>query len=255
MAFEDLSTGRSQVVLWQWTTGLVFVPHPSESQQRLNDVYAGEGRVRVVFADDAAGDLDIALFDLSVSPFIPDDGLPTNWPPPPPPPVEPEPVAATCEPGGGEVLATLSLGRDGQRPEAGEVAFTADPVPGTDSLPVLLCIDASRVSAAWIALDDEAVATPCDFRPDVVHLEVRSAVDDGHGRVSGVLAGAPGALLDVRVIADPARAASHGCTQQDGSALRADPAPAAAGSGCGTGGEGGLACIAALALAFLRRRS
>lgn len=254
VAFEDLSTGHSQVVLWQWTTGLVFVPHPSQSQQQLNDVYAGEGRVRVVFADDAAGNLDIALFDLTVSPTIPDDGQPTNWPPPPPPP-DPGPVPATCDLGSGKVIATLSLGRDGQKPEAGEIEFRADgAVPGT-SLPVRICIHAVGVSAAWVALDDEAVARPCAFKLDEVNLEVLSAVDDGEGEISAVLAGRPGATLDVWVITDPDRAPAPDCAGQSGPALLTDGASSAAGAGCASGMAGGLGCLAALAFLFLRRRS
>ena len=90
VAFEDLSTGRSQVVLWQWTTGLVFVPHPSTSNQTLNDlgIVAGS-EVRVVFSDDgdgAGGNRDIALYRLAyVNGAIPDDGTGDGspWPPPP----------------------------------------------------------------------------------------------------------------------------------------------------------------------------
>jgi hypothetical protein len=56
VAFEDLSTGRSQVVVWQWTTGLVFLPHPSTSNQTLNDLgVISSAEVRVVFADDGDG--------------------------------------------------------------------------------------------------------------------------------------------------------------------------------------------------------
>ena len=38
VAFEDVSTRLSQVVLWNWKSGLVFVPHPSTTDQVLNDV-------------------------------------------------------------------------------------------------------------------------------------------------------------------------------------------------------------------------
>jgi hypothetical protein len=38
VAFEDVTTPYSQVVVWNWQTGLVFVPHPSTTQQVLNDL-------------------------------------------------------------------------------------------------------------------------------------------------------------------------------------------------------------------------
>ena len=48
--------------------------------------------------------------------------------------------------------------------------------------PVLVCIDADGVCAAWVLLDDEAVARPNDFdnrrdhHDEVVHLERRRSV-------------------------------------------------------------------------------
>jgi hypothetical protein len=205
VAFEDYSTAFSQVVLWRWKTppgepNLVFVPHPSRTQQRLNDITVSRAdEVRVVFEDSASADTgrDIALYRLPIDPIL-DDGQPSGWP------VAAE-RAADCHDPNAVVLATLELERAEGKPNAGWVRFPADPPPGEDELPVLVCIRADRVSAAWVALDGEAIATPSDFEPHVVDLAIRSEVEGGQGRISGVIAGKPGARLVVRVLADPAR--------------------------------------------------
>jgi hypothetical protein len=247
VAFEDVSTAYSQVIVWNWRTGLVFVPHPSETHQLLNDLtlLAGE-EVRVVFEDSLSADTgrDIALYALDVNP-LQDDGLPNGYPfETEPPPAEP----ATCD-GGATPLATLELGRTEGAPLAGEVAFRGELPEGAKRLPVLVCIDADRVSAAWVALDDEAIARPCDFNPAVIHLEVLGHADGGAGRISGVIAGKPGAGITVRVFADPARLA-------EGFPAKGDLPAAAArlGGGCASAG-GGAASLLALALVFARRRA
>lgn len=257
VAFEDLSTGRSQVVLWQWTTGLVFVPHPSTSNQTLNDAHAGATYVRVVFADDGDGtgvDRDIALYDLAFeNGQVPDDhsgdsGWP--WGPRPPPPAPQRPPPASCDDPDPVVLATLVLGRDTGRPLAGSVDLAATPFPGDPVLPVLVCIDADRVSAAWVAFDDQAIAMPGDFDPHVTRLQIAAVAEGGEARISGVVAGRPGTSLVARVLADPGRI-------QGGLTLRRVPAAALSlGGGCGTGGgAGSLAVLAVLAaLRRLRRR-
>jgi hypothetical protein len=104
VAFEDLSCGVSQVVLWQWTTGLVFLPHPSPSNQTLNDLsFVSSSEVRVVFADDGDGTgakRDIALYRLPYqNGTIPDDGAanPLPWDPTQPCTDGPRPLPATCD--------------------------------------------------------------------------------------------------------------------------------------------------------------
>lgn len=250
VAFEDVSTPFSQVVLWNWRTGLVFLPHPSETQQQLNDLtlLAGE-EVRVVFEDSLslATGRDIALYLLDIAPLV-DDGQPSDYPiEPEPPPTEP----ARCD-GAARPLATLSLGRAEGAPQAGEVAFRGEVPPRARALPVLVCIDADRVSAAWVTLDDEAIARPSDFNPAVVHLEARGEVDGGTGRISAVIAGKPGAALDVRVFADPARAVPL-------SAAKFAPAAASAAAGLGGGGcaagQGGWLALAAIAFLAARKRA
>ncbi|HET8542617.1 MAG TPA: hypothetical protein VFL83_22270 [Anaeromyxobacter sp.] len=249
VAFEDVSTQFSQVVVWNWRTGLVFVPHPSATQQVLNDLSLLPGEeVRVVFEDSLspATGRDIALYVLVLAPWI-DDGRPGGYPleprEPPPDPEEP----ARCD-GVATPLATLHLGRSTGKPLAGETEFEVDLPQGAASLPVLVCIDAARVSAAWVTLDDEAIARPSDFRPSVVHLEVRGEVQGRAGRISGVIAGKPGAALDVRVLADPAR-------RSEAAAVTEAPAHAAvaASGGCATAPAGAVA-LAALALVIARRR-
>jgi hypothetical protein len=208
VAFEDQSTGFSQVVVWRWNprpgpgeAELAFVPHPSQTQQRLNDLsLALSDEVRVVF-EDAASDAtgrDIALYRLPVNPLT-DDGQPNGYP-------FSTPGGADCDDPNAVVLASLVLERAEGRPCTGTVRFDAPPPPGREELPVLVCIEAEHVSAAWVLLEGDAIATPSDFDPHTVELEVPSSVEDGRGRLFAALAGKPGARLAVRVLADPDRA-------------------------------------------------
>jgi len=270
-AFEDLSTGRSQVVLWQWTTGLVFVPHPSASNQTLNDLGVVAGaEVRVVFADDVDGSLgnrDIALYRLAyVNGAIPDDGTGNGdpWLPPPPPPPPPvvRPAPARCDDADPTVLGTLELGREPARPLAAAVSFDATPFPGDADLPVLVCIDSSRVTAGWVTLDDAAIASPADFNAKVTHLEVRAVAEACAARIAGTIAGKPGSWLVARVLADPGRTmtaagspAGPGTTLLARAAASAGSLHGAGAGGCGTGGAAGpLAGLALLLALRLRRR-
>lgn len=59
VSFEDYSSGLPHVGLWHWTTGEVFYPAPSTSNQLLNDI-SGD---RVVYADDRSGDLDLYSYE------------------------------------------------------------------------------------------------------------------------------------------------------------------------------------------------
>ncbi len=252
VAFEDLSTGNSQIVLWQWTTGVVFVPHPSLTNQTLNDIGTFPGiEVRVVFADDRNGlevSHDIALYRLLFHEdgSLPDDGTGSGWPWGPPPSQRPPP--ASCDDVDPVVLATLVLGRDTGRPLAGSVAFDAAPFPGDSVLPVLVCIDADRVSAAWVAFDDQAVAMPGDFDPHVTSLQIAAVAEGGAARISGVVAGKPGTSLVARVLADPGRI-------EGGRTLRRVPAAALPlRGGCGMGGGAGSLAVLAVLAALRRQR-
>ncbi len=253
VAFEDVSTQHSQVVLWNWKTGLVFVPRPSTTDQVLNDLSLVVGEeVRVVFEDSesAATGRDIALYVLALAPLR-DDGTSPGYPlEPPPPPAEP----ARCDDDTATPLATLRLGRTEGAPLADEVAFRADLPAGASALPVLVCVHAARVSSAWVTLDDEAVARPSDFNPAVVDLAVPGEVQGGAGRISGVIAGKPGAALVVRVLADPARlaqgsAAGKGRPDADGAASAAGTAS----GGCASG-RAGVAALLGVVLLLARRR-
>lgn len=263
IAFEDVSTAFSQVVVWNWRTGLIFVPRPSETDQTLNDVSMGDTELRVVFEDSIGPGTgrDIGLYLLQTDPLEFND-LPSGWPlTPEPPPPPPPPPAPACDDPSATVLATLELGRSTGKPLAGAVRFD---VPGGrrgSVLPVVVCIEAERVSAAWITLEDQAIATPCDFRPSVVHLEVLSEVRGSHGVVAGIVAGKPGAWLTARVLAAPPAGTSGGGTTAPTAAdpspekPPADP-PAQDGpggrGGCGT--DGGLASLLPVLLLVLERR-
>ncbi|HEY6099201.1 MAG TPA: hypothetical protein VIW03_07210 [Anaeromyxobacter sp.] len=209
VAFDDYSGPFSQVAVWRWKTppgeqNLVFVPHPTETNQRLNDLsMALSDEVRVVFEDTAPprggvdSGRDIALYKLPVNP-IAFDGQPNGWP------IAPAP--ADCKDPNATPLATLELVRAHGKPSSRSVPFDVAPPPGRDELPVLVCIHAEHVSSASVILDDDAVARPDDFDAHDVDLSIPAEVEAGRRRLSAVLAGKPGAVLTVRVLADPARA-------------------------------------------------
>lgn len=278
VAFEDLTSGVSQVVLWQWTTGLVFLPHPTASNQTLNDLSViSSAEVRVVYADDGdgtGGRRQIALYQLPyVNGVVPDDGAPNPlpWGPTPPctGPVRPPP--ATCD-AAAPVLARLELPRDAARPLLGELGFDAAPFPGDAELPVRVCVDLDHVTSGWLALGDAVLARPSAFGDGVRHLEYEGIVSGGAGRIAGVIAGKPGASLVARVIADPGRepqscsvaagplpgGGAAGTGPGSGASPPGRRAPPGAGSGhggCGTpGGAGALGGLALVAVLRLRRR-
>lgn len=250
VAFEDVSTSVSQVVLWNWTTGLVFVPHPTRTQQTLNDLsFVLPGEVRVAFEDTARPETgrDIALYVVDVYPGIIFDDQPNGYPLEP---VEPPPVSV-CDPAA-PALATLALARATDQPEAGQAELTVTVPDGAAALPVVVCVEAESVSAAWVMLDDVAVATPSDFEPSVVSLARPANLAQGTARLSGVIAGKPGARLRARLVADPSRAAP---TSTAAASLEPSPAGRSArreafkGGGCGTACQGaGLLSLLAMLL-------
>jgi hypothetical protein len=254
VAFDDHSGVLSQVAVWRWKTppgdtNLVFVPQPSQTDQRLNDltlVLADE--VRVVFEDTASASSgrDIALYRLPVNPIV-FDGQPNGWPIAPPP-ARAKPI--DCATPDATVLAALDLTRTKGKPDEASTELDVDPPSGASTLPVLVCIHAERVSSARVLLDDRAVARPDDFEPDVVDLSKPAVVEKGRRSLSASLEGKPGSRLTVRVLADPGRV--------DGvsgpGAPAAPPDVHAAPSG-GCGNAGAAASLAALALLLARRRS
>ncbi|WP_242343232.1 TolB-like translocation protein [Anaeromyxobacter terrae] len=270
IALEDLSTGRSRVVLWNWRTGLVHVPRPSLAEQLLGDLSAGDDAVRVAFTERTEGGLDVGLYTLPL-PIVDDGGGGGGGGPGPQP--------ARCDDPGAEVLATLALVRAPGAPAAGEIAFSGG---GTEDLPIVVCVDARRVSSGWVTLDGEALAGPSQVLSGDAHLEVQAVARGGEGTLAAQVAGKPGASLRIRVLADRGRAlpAADGAgpvtpgsdsTQDGGGAPIANggavPADAPAGGdvavpgragagGCASGGAAdGLAVLGALALLRLRRRA
>lgn len=245
VAFDDHSGPVSQVVVWRWLTppgesNLVFVPHPTDTEQRLNDAALALGdELRVVFEDtaSAATGRDIALYRLPVNPLV-FDGQPNGWPITTAKP-------ADCDDPDQPALATLELTRATSKPHGASVTFEVEP-GGTQ---VLVCFEAKHVSSAWVLLGDDPVARPGDFEPHVVKLSRSAWVDEGHGQLSGILEGKPGARLTVRVLADPARAPA-------GAAASAEPAPAAqaASPSGGCGNPGAFTSLASLAALLARRR-
>ncbi len=273
VALEDLSTGRSRVLLWNFRTAFLDVPRPSTAEQLLGDVSGDADAVRVTFAERSADGLDVGLYTLPLA--LAGGGGATI------------PRGARCDDPAAEVLAELALSRaPGARVE-GELAFSDR--AGAD-LPVLVCIDASRITAAWVALDGERLAGTADLLGDRAHLERRTVARGGDGLLSGGLSGSRGASLRVRVLADRTRDPNDG----DAGPPEPPPPPAPAeppvagepppdsdprpgpvetgtpgtdgggagpkapppGSGCASGGgTGGLALAGALALVRLRRRA
>lgn len=375
VAFEDVTGGRSQVVLWRWTTGLVVQPHPTAaSNQTLDDLTvattsAASYTVRVVYADDGDGSRtrrDIALYSLTVTRgVVPDDGQPNPlpWDPASPCTPDPRPPPASCDdvfagepdpcpcrdgdgdgdgdrhgrgaldrdvcesaasaapfttqrlveedgdhdegephhhgdrcgcervcapdapPTAPRVLVRLELDRHTGKPRAEGRTFEATPYPGDAYLPVLVCVDLDHASSGWLVLDDELLAGPSAFRNGVTHLELRSAVHRATGRLTGLVAGKPGATLVARVIADPGSypAAAPACSRSplatvppgeppaeggaasssagtgqaaEASGAGGGPGGKPGGAGCGTpGGGGALGGVVLVALLRLRRRT
>ena len=249
VAFDDHSSAFSQVVVWRWKTppgeaNLVFVPHPSETDQRLNDitlVLADE--VRVVFEDTSSPSTgrDIALYRLPVNPIV-FDNEPNGWPIA----VPPRPV--DCASPDATVLAPLDLTRTKGKPDEASTRFDVAPPAGAATLPVLVCIHAEHVSSAWVLLDDHAVARPDDFDPHVVDLSRPAVVAKGRRSLSARLEGKPGSRLAVRVLADPGRMDGSGASGPD-----VPPAAPGAGTG-GCGNAGAAGSLAALALLLVHRR-
>ena len=63
VSFEDFSKGLAHVGLWHWTTGDVYFPTPLTSRQQLNGISGN----RVVYTDDRSGDLDIYVYEFTLT--------------------------------------------------------------------------------------------------------------------------------------------------------------------------------------------
>jgi uncharacterized protein (TIGR03382 family) len=234
VAFEDLSTGGSQVVLWQWTTGLVFLPHPSTAEQTLNDLDTTPGvEVRAVFAEKADGSstgTDISRYRIVLDGDgnVIDDGTGNSWPwGPIVPPPSGRPLPASCDDADPDVIGTLSITRARGTPRAAAVDFAAQRWGDDPALPVLVCIEADGITAGWMTLDDEAIAWPRDFGHDRVKVAIPAVAKDVTARIAAVVGGKPGSSLTVRVLADPGRPPPH-C---GGEGTAADAGPEAVDNG------------------------
>ncbi len=144
----------------------------------------------------------------------------------------------------GEVLAELTVQRETGRPEERTAEFDA----GAGGR-IGICIDAERVSSAWVTVNDRLVAGPASFHPQVTHLFRRARVPAGTSRVGATVAGKPGSSLHLRVVRRPA--AQQGTSREvDG----VQPNAAPLGQGCGAGTGGGVALGVLLVAAARRRR-
>lgn len=238
VAFEDSSTTVSRVIVWNWRAGGLYAPPAGTSSQTLNDI----SWPRVVYVDDRnpATAPDIYLFDTS-APDGGTDGGPDAGPDGGSP--------ARCDDPSAVSLAALQVLRDQAGPDASNVEFAV-----AETVPVLVCIDASEVSSAWLLLDDEAVARPNDFNQNVVHVERRRTVPAGLNRLGALVAGRPGAVLAVRVLPDP----GGGPAPMVGAALKQPASGTAAlasgpAMGCSAGAAGLVAALP-LGVWLLRRR-
>lgn len=233
VAFEDNSTSVSRVIVWNWRTGLLYAPPAGTSSQTLNDI----AWPRVVYVDDRSPvtGQDIFLYDTSVGES--DGGTDGGTG-----------VPARCDDALAVPEAELTVVRQASGPDADNVEFTQE-----KEVPVLVCLDSDDVSAAWVLLDDEAVARPDDFNQQVVHLERRRSVAAGMNRLGALVAGKPGSRLTVRLIPDPgggpAPVAGAGL-KVPGLGASGAPPP---GQGC-SGGAAGLGALLSLGVWLVDRR-
>src|SRR6266571_2594480 len=63
VSFEDFSQAMPHVGLWHWTGGEVFFPAPAASSQEMSDISGN----RLVYTDDRSGDMDVYVFEFSLS--------------------------------------------------------------------------------------------------------------------------------------------------------------------------------------------
>lgn len=267
VAYEDLSTGISQVRLWEWSTGRLFYAAMTGAPQTLNFLVAADAVLEALWTAEGVADLDIFEFSLAL---------------PLPPPPGPGSDGVTCADAGAVVLADFTVTAGG-RPDV-DLEVTRDVRAGGDDhgddgwhvretgshderwhserawrsfgfasfdapspRRVLFCIDAVDVASAWIGVGSEVVAAPADFRMGVLSLQAGLTVAAGDGRVGAVVIARPGGSLRVRVLDDPAgdlngpplgsTCAQHGnCPPPPGGILSK--------FGCGSsGGAGDLASL------------
>lgn len=283
VGFEDLSTGVSQVVLWNRLTSRLFVPAPTGSLQILHDLMVTATSLSVVWADKASTDFDVYALEVTLP--LPD---------PPPPVIQP----ATCSDATAIVLADITVIPDGRlrlhdrertgrcdhadrrhdeerddgyheanvhddigggvtaesalRRGAGGAYFRADA-----ATPVLVCIDVDRIVSGWVGIGSRVVASPAELKSGVATLEARLVVQPGEGRAGAVVSGRPGGSLRVRVLSDPG---GSGNGPSDGATCGArwDCPPPSAGLarhghfGCGSAGSAGsYTAILLVGLGFL----
>jgi hypothetical protein len=301
VAYEDFSTGISQVRLWEWPTGRLFYAAMTGAPQTLNQLVTADTALTVIWTAMGTADLDIFQFTL---------GLPL--------PPETGGGAVKCSDAAPVVLAdfTVAPRREDSRRSAGHDDSGTAPHAGGEQdrgngqgdgdgggdcqcdghdrgkdgwhvgetgahderchsgwkwrafggarfdadVPrhVLVCIDATDVTSAWVGVGSEVVAAPADFHMGTLALEARLTVAADDGRAGAVVIARPGGRLRVRVLDDPGGSASDGTT----CSARGDCPPPPAGLlsklGCGSsGGAGGLASLLLTGLVAgwpLRRR-
>ncbi len=287
VAFEDQSLSgstvtSSRVVLWDYTSSpqVLLAPPAGTGLQILSDL----DYPRTVYADDRSGNLDIYGYDPTDTggppPTPPDGGTPDGGC------SDDCDDDADCGDhddgdhhegdhhrdhhdhdgdhdgdggdGGahdhecddhgicekGDVLAELTIERETGKPATGTAEFDAGPGGR-----VGICIDAERVSSAWVTVNDRVVAGPASFDPQVTHLFRGVKVPAGTSRVAVTIAGNPGASLHLRVLGGaPAPEGRSG--KHEGKQRIAAPA----GQGCGAGTGGGVALGVLLVAAARRRR-
>jgi uncharacterized protein (TIGR03382 family) len=210
VAFEDLSTGSSQVVLWQWTTGLVFLPHPSTTEQTLNDLDTTAGvEVRAVFAEEAEGGatgVDISRYRIALGADgnVFDDGTGNPWPwgPVPPPPSDrPPPVSCEDDPDPRPIGSlTVTRAWDAARRLVG----LRRPPATTPCCPCSPSASGRGITAGWMTLDDGRSPGRARFGHDRQGGDPRRG-EDATARIAAVVGGKPRSSLVIRVLADPGR--------------------------------------------------
>jgi hypothetical protein len=219
------------------------MPDALGTHQVLHDLYATTSSLVLVWADDALGTWDVyrVVTDFSFS-DPPDPGTVRCDDPSVVPLAEFEVVRGDGSPRDLDAREHADARRPVGRPAVGGAEFDV-----AAATPVLVCIDATSVTSGWVAVQGQVIASPADFQGGAVTLEGRGSLAAGKARAGAVVAGAPGARLRVRLLADPG---GNGDGSTDGSTCSArGDCPAPRGHGCGSsGGAGPIALLLSLGL-------
>lgn len=235
VGFEDLSTSVSQVVLWDWLGSAGgppkrYLPWMSGTEQRLHDLVVSAG-VDVVWSQMTATlGFDIYRYysDLPMEAVL-----------------KAGPPTATCaDP---DPAAELTVTRGTGKPTPDGRSF---PLNGATTL--LVCMEASDATAAWVAAGEKVVAAPGDFGRGWVSREVRVAATAGrdYDTVGAVVAGKPGSTLHVKVFLESGGNGNGSSGSTCGATGSCPPAPAglARGGSFGCSSAGAPASLVLLLL-------